>query len=175
MKINAISPSFGKTYVNYSKMTKNQYDFYDSFSMELELNDEYIDANEKDIDFYVMPENKESISINIVDIDSQQIIKDDNYKDLRFILNPENLSKNLKLLFNSLKKINNNEIKRPKVDADLIANAQTDVAKFRPELYERMKKIKEDSYGDNELAADIFIAGYKKSKRQCVNRYYSEF
>ena len=165
MQINNSTPSFGKIHINSSEMTSRQNNISNLILDRLDYKDEYLKADENDVDLYFMPAPNQSVKVYCVDVNSQQIIKNKNSKDLTHTFSLDkgfgNLYTKINALLKSLDKINKKEIKRPLVNTDLIANAQTDVARLRPEVYEEIKDLKRTFPDDNETISTIFVDEYK--------------
>ncbi len=175
MKLNNTTPSFGKTHINASRMNEKQNRITDFLLTKINYCDEYERADRNNVDLFIMPNGKKAINVYCVDVDSQQVIKDNKNKELKYTFNAESTMsafyKQVGSLLQSLKKINNNEIKRPEVKDNLIVNAITDVAYFRPELYENLPEAtdcyiayygldRDDAY---KTSADIFVNLYDKT------------
>ncbi len=175
MKINSTSPSFGKTHINSSQMNANQNRMTDFLLNKINYCDEYQQADENNVDLFIMPDGKKAINVYCVDIGSQQIIKDNKNKELKYTFDLESTMsafyKQMNSLLQALKNVNNNQIKRPEAKDNLIVNALTDVAFLRPGLYEDLPEAtdsyityygleKDDAY---KTSADIFINLYDKT------------
>lgn len=177
MKLNSTSPSFGKTHINSSQMNEKQNRMTDFLLNKINYCDEYQQADENNVDLFIMPNGQKAINVYCIDVDSQQIIKDNKNQKLRYTFDlREPMSafyKQMNSLLQSLKNINNNQIKRPEAKDHLIVNALTDVAFLRPGLYEDLPETtdnyityygldKDDAY---KTSADIFINIYGKTNK----------
>ena len=175
MRLINTTPSFGKSHINSSQMNMKQNNMTDLILNKIDYNDEYKKSDENNVDLYFIPEGKRAINVYCVDVKSQQIIKDNKNKNLKFTFSADSgaaaFLKQINILLNSLRGINTNEFKRPEVQNNLIANALTDVAVLRPELYENIQEStdnyieycgleREDAYS---VAAEDFISDYEKT------------
>lgn len=175
MKINNTTPSFGKTHINGANMNEKQNRMTNLLLNKINYCDEFHKADNNNVDLYIMPSGKKAINVYCVDTDSQQIIRDEKNKTKKHTFSTESsvrdFYKEINSLLSHLSQINDNKVERPQVKEFLIANAITDVAQMRPELYDNVREATDnyiqyygleanDAYN---MAADDFIDEYKKT------------
>lgn len=171
MQTQGITPSFGKTHVNSSKMNERQKILTDRIITVTEYTDEFKKADENNVDIYFIPKGKKSVNVVCVDNDSQQIFQERKQKRIINSFSTDmpdsKLKQGIESFIKTLKQINSGEIDKPHIWDHLIAGAKTDVAKMRPELY---KDIDEDikvytGFGIDkddaiEVVAEDFVQSY---------------
>lgn len=172
MKINSISPSFGKTHVNSSAMNYKQEKITNYVLSQIDYNDEFQKADENNVDLYFLPDGKKGIKVYCVDVNSQQVIRDEKNRKNKYLFNlyssVSDINNEINSLLKFLHSVNTNKIARPEINDRKIANGITDVAHIRPELYRNLSYAtdnyisyfgldRDDAYN---ITADDFLTEY---------------
>ncbi|CDC21169.1 MAG: hypothetical protein V8R83_00760 [Candidatus Gastranaerophilaceae bacterium] len=177
MTLNGITPSFGKTHINSSKMNATQKELSENIIEQTKNTDEFKKADKNNVDLYFLPKGKKSVNVVCVDNDSQQVFKKDRNKRIIHSFSTESFAPEfnvgIKKLLKTLKDINNSEIDKPHIWDHLIGTAKTDVAKMRPEIYKGVKddvKTYVDKFGYEkdealETVSTQFIELFEKTNK----------
>lgn len=95
MTLNGITPSFGKTHINSSKMNATQKELSENIIEQTKNTDEFKKADKNNVDLYFLPKGKKSVNVVCVDNDSQQVFKKDRNKRIIHSFSTSLLLRNL--------------------------------------------------------------------------------
>lgn len=144
-----------------SKMNQVQSRLSDRIAAVLCYSDEFTKASDMGVDIcFLKGQNDKAVKIAFMDIDSDQF-----YRDGKKIVNNigECNRSSFKIadeVIENLKKIINGTFKQPEQNIEKIANAKTDLAKLRPNIYKEMLKDSEDLKnltGDDIMKKEIAL------------------
>ncbi|MBD5402133.1 hypothetical protein HDR58_04965 [bacterium] len=130
-------------------MNQTQRRISESIARAISYSDEYLNAGKRGIDVYILPGKKaSSVNIRFMDTTSDFFIKG---KNSRAYLQEEAIRTSDTTIENILTKLKNildGSIPKPQYKEDKVLNRQTDLAKMRPEVYDKI-------FQESEMLTDI--------------------
>lgn len=169
---NNTSPSFGSIQVGITKMNEYQRAVSDNFYRGIKYSKEYAKYAEEDVDVYVLPSKTADIEVRYMDPYSGKFFKGDDGKVISqplLYITKEGFWRFTDNVIETLKKIMEGAIKRPKADVHKVIMGDTTMAKINPdkaddELYDMVQNQMKDGVSQKD-AEDIVYNHYVDTYR----------
>lgn len=164
---NNTSPAFGSIQAGITKMDNYQKKVCDTFYRGIKYSEKYSKYSEEDIDIYVLPSKTADIEIRYMDPYSGKFFKDEEGKIIKqplLYITREGFWRFTDNVIETLKKITEGAIKRPKADVHKVIMGDTTMAKINPdkaddELYDMVQNLMKDGVSQKD-AEDIVYNHY---------------
>ncbi len=168
---NNTSPAFGSIQAGITKMDNYQKKVCDTFYRGIKYSEKYSKYTEEDIDIYVLPSKTADIEIRYMDPYSGKFFKDEEGKIIKqplLYITREGFWRFTDNVIETLKKITEGAIKRPKADIHKVLTNDTEMVKLNP------NKAEDELYS---FAEDLVKEGVsqKDAEKIIYQRYVNSY